>query len=186
MLQVLVEQNSSQMVASKFQKVQTLYLRYMICCFDLVSLYLGSSLLIDLRLYSLISCPFIIFFPPLIPKFSYKNSLFSKLFFFYSMIITKKVERMERYQWKKLNGHILNKIGVSDKDLIPTPMSCQVDMGMLGEIEGSRYHSILVMLYFLFFKFGFYICHSSSLLFISIKKYVILWAAPLWWFSFYL
>ena len=52
------------------------------------------------------------------------------------------VERMKEYQWKKSNSHTQSKIGVFDKDFIPTPMSCHVDMGTLGEIEESEYDSL--------------------------------------------
>lgn len=33
------------------------------------------------------------------------------------------------------------KLGVSEKDLIPTPLSCSVKMGILGDNEESGYHS---------------------------------------------
>ena len=37
--------------------------------------------------------------------------------------------------------HTQSEIGVSNKDPIPTPMSCHdVDMGTLGENEGPGYH----------------------------------------------
>ena len=41
---------------------------------------------------------------------------------------------------KESNTHIQSKIGVSDKDPISIPISCYVDMGMLGEIERSGNH----------------------------------------------
>lgn len=52
MLQVLVEQNSSQTVASRFQKVQTLYLRYlnMLVCFCELIIW-AVSFLVDVRLF---------------------------------------------------------------------------------------------------------------------------------------
>lgn len=39
---------------------------------------------------------------------------------------------------KKLDS-TQSKIGVSDEDPIHTPMSCRVNTGMLGEIEGFGY-----------------------------------------------
>ena len=42
----------------------------------------------------------------------------------------------------KSNNNIYNKIGVSNKDPIPTPISCCIKMGTLGEIEGSRYRRV--------------------------------------------
>ena len=43
---------------------------------------------------------------------------------------------------KKSINHIQSKIGVFDKNSILTPISYCLDMGMLGEIKGSRYHSM--------------------------------------------
>ena len=41
---------------------------------------------------------------------------------------------------KNQNNHTQRKIGVSDKDPMPTPMSCHVDTCTLGKIEESGYH----------------------------------------------
>ena len=43
---------------------------------------------------------------------------------------------------KKSNSYAQSKLGISDKDSIPTPMLCHVNIGMLDEIEGSRNHSV--------------------------------------------
>ena len=59
-----------------------------------------------------------------------------------NVIITKKVERIKGYQWKRSNNHTQSKIGVSNKHPIPTRMSCRVDMGTLSEIEGSGCHRL--------------------------------------------
>ena len=47
---------------------------------------------------------------------------------------------------KRSNHHIQSEIGVSEKDpiTIPIPLSC-VDTGMSSEIEGSGYHSSLLL-----------------------------------------
>lgn len=45
---------------------------------------------------------------------------------------------------KRSNHHIQSEIGVSEKDPIPIPLSC-VDTGMSSEIEGSGYHSSLLL-----------------------------------------
>ena len=57
-----------------------------------------------------------------------------------NVIIAKKVERIKGYKWKKSNSYTQSKVGVCNKDLIPTPMSCHVDMGILDEIAWSKYH----------------------------------------------
>lgn len=59
---------------------------------------------------------------------------------------------------KKSNSHAQSKIGVSHKDLTPTRMSCHVDIGTLGEIEGSEYYTytfspVLMLLLYRYLKF---------------------------------
>ena len=46
---------------------------------------------------------------------------------------------------KKIKEHTQSKIRVFNKDPIPCPISCCVNMGMLGEIEGSRYHRLKLL-----------------------------------------
>ena len=47
---------------------------------------------------------------------------------------------------KKSNNHTQSKIWVSNKDPIPTPISCHVNIGTLGEIEGLGYHRWVLVL----------------------------------------